>query len=314
MKDFADGVAAELRIMGMGYSDTSFWDDPLGGQYRTLAGWKIRHSHKLHISFYTDRYFGGGRTAYVGFGSKDAAAVELLTDQAASGSYVRLTPNDWAKDWDVVDGQLKDRVKAAAFTVHEDWRPRGWVWFGRYLKPDALNEASIFVRTVIYAQRDRPFSDKSSLPTEGVGKVKTRRGQAGFRDEVIELWGRHCALTDCRVVDALDASHIDAWATNDEDRLSAENGLPMVASAHRLFDNGWISFTDDGLLISKLSDNDLAPLGLSSGMPLKRTLTARQIRWIRKTPTQPSVSWPLMGGFQLSSSDRAVPRTAKRPV
>jgi hypothetical protein len=281
IKEFANRLADELRVMGLRYGDDGYYPDNLGGQYRTLARWRVRHPHELYILFYTERYFGGSRPAYLGFASKTEEPVDFLIRPIAQSSYVKLTPEHWS-GWDVPDERLKKNLERASYKVREDWRPRGWVLYGQYFGSDELDRALKFLREVIYEPRERPIADKSDRNTEGLGEVKTRRGQGDFRAEVIELWGRRCAITGCRIVDALEASHIDSWAKNKTDRLTAENGLPLVASAHRLFDQGLVSFNDDGRLVAKISDDDLKPLKMKRGMPLRERLTARQVGWMRE--------------------------------
>jgi hypothetical protein len=90
----------------------------------------------------------------------------------------------------------------------------------------------------------------SQLPrTEREQLIQARLGQGQFRSNVklIESCCRVTGLTDKRL---LVASHIKPWrdATNDE-RLDGHNGFLMSPHVDKLFDKGWISFSDDGRIL-----------------------------------------------------------------
>ena len=66
----------------------------------------------------------------------------------------------------------------------------------------------------------------------------------------------------------LRASHIKPWAvSNNEERLSVDNGLLLSATFDRLFDSGLITFKKDGtILISNLiSKENIEKLHLIEG-------------------------------------------------
>ena len=92
-----------------------------------------------------------------------------------------------------------------------------------------------------------------------------RIGQGMYRAKLLNIWKGRCALTGCTVQEALVASHAKAWeqSTNRE-RLDPFNGLLLVASVDRLFDQGLISFDDDGVLLvrDELGEEDEIALGI----------------------------------------------------
>jgi hypothetical protein len=276
VKSFADQLVAELDVMGLSDDERVFVEDPLGGSCRTLGRWNVQRGCALSICVYEDSYFGGSRNCWVGFGAKDSLSVEAVKGNSAEESFVELRPKDWTIKWELANSDKKAALKRTSFTVYEDWRPRGWVWFGRYFRDDQARQAIAFLREVIYAPRSDSHSSNNSRKTEGVTESKTRLGQGDFRSKVIELWGRRCALTGCRVVPVLEAAHIDSWAKNRKDRLAPENGLSLLPTVHRLFEVGFISFGDDSCLLTKLSRDDLRSLGLRDDMRLSKFLTQRQ--------------------------------------
>lgn len=82
--------------------------------------------------------------------------------------------------------------------------------------------------------------------------IMARVGQGDFRINVqkIESKCRITGLTDKRL---LIASHIKPWkVSSNKERLDGHNGLLLSPHIDKLFDKGWISFSDQGgLLVSK---------------------------------------------------------------
>lgn len=101
-------------------------------------------------------------------------------------------------------------------------------------------------------------------------EIETRLGQGRYRQGVIALW-RKCAVTEFDRVDLLVASHIKPWSqsTNSE-RIDPNNGILLSPTLDKLFDRGYISFTDEGRLIISplLEGKDLQKLGINNSMRL----------------------------------------------
>lgn len=73
-----------------------------------------------------------------------------------------------------------------------------------------------------------------------------RRGQAKFRESLIDLYGK-CAFSSCSTLRALEAAHVDPVKRNGIDRPS--NGILLRADLHKLFDANLIAVSpDDGRL------------------------------------------------------------------
>ena len=85
-----------------------------------------------------------------------------------------------------------------------------------------------------------------------------RIGQGKFRNNVFEMWGNACCVTGNELPTVLRASHIKPWRESDDDeRLDPNNGLPLVANLDLLFDDGLITFNNEGsLLVSKRVDDE----------------------------------------------------------
>lgn len=61
-----------------------------------------------------------------------------------------------------------------------------------------------------------------------------RPEQARFRQNVLKHFGQVCILTNCRVVEAIEAAHIIPHA--EAPNFLLENGIPLRRDVHRLFD------------------------------------------------------------------------------
>jgi hypothetical protein len=89
-------------------------------------------------------------------------------------------------------------------------------------------------------------------PTERLDLISARRGQGVFRDNLckIEL---ACRLTGLQDVDHLRASHVKPWhVCDDREKLDGYNGLLLSPHIDHLFDQGYISFSDNGdMLVSE---------------------------------------------------------------
>jgi hypothetical protein len=93
-------------------------------------------------------------------------------------------------------------------------------------------------------QQNVPLTTKRALRN-------ARLGQGPFRSKVLRRWGNCCSVTGSKIAEAIQASHIQPWrASSNLERLDPNNGLPLVASLHMLFDAGLISFDSSGKLLT----------------------------------------------------------------
>lgn len=108
--------------------------------------------------------------------------------------------------------------------------------------------------------------------TEREAIVKSRIGQGVFRDKLIKYWNG-CSISTFSHFDMLIASHIKPWkdAANDE-RIDVYNGLLLLPNYDKLFDRGYISFEDNGLVIYSryIDQEDRKLLGMDSHVHLRK--------------------------------------------
>jgi putative restriction endonuclease len=73
--------------------------------------------------------------------------------------------------------------------------------------------------------------------------VTPRLGQGSFRIMVTDAYSRRCAVTNERTLPALDAVHIKPYVENGPHDVS--NGILFRSDIHKLFDNGYVTVTND---------------------------------------------------------------------
>ena len=125
-------------------------------------------------------------------------------------------------------------------------------------------------RKYIFEERTTQDSEKQ----EGTAQVKVRLRQSEYRKNLIEYWEGKCAVTGCGFTDVLIASHAKPWikcGTHNES-ISKYNGFLLTPNIDGLFDDGYISFDDEGkiLISGEVPEKEWVSLGLSSDMKLDK--------------------------------------------
>ncbi len=103
--------------------------------------------------------------------------------------------------------------------------------------------------------------------------IKARIGQGRYRELLIQKWNSTESISDYSNPDFMRASHIKPWKNcNNEECIDPENGLLLKPDNDFLFDQGYISFNDDGsIIISKmLSKQDVQEFHLSDKTKIKQ--------------------------------------------
>lgn len=143
------------------------------------------------------------------------------------------------------------------------------------------NPGSSFVVRVLDVEGDEGSQLLDELNTDGSATIKTRVGQQKFRKALMDYWGG-CALSGVQLPGILRASHIKPWRESDHlERLDPFNGILLSATYDALFDQGYISFDDDGrIMLSDSAKRFSGDLGLAEGMALRK-LDDRHKKYLR---------------------------------
>jgi HNH endonuclease len=138
----------------------------------------------------------------------------------------------------------------------------------------ALDRVYKLAMSLPEAPLDRFKAKTANLPrtTEAERWVIQRIGQDVFRAALLDYWNSRCPLTGIADPTLLRASHIVPWSDcNDEQRLDVHNGLLLSALWDAAFDQGLVSFADDGTprASPKLSEVARRALCLDAAPPLR---------------------------------------------
>ena len=109
----------------------------------------------------------------------------------------------------------------------------------------------------------KQINDDAGLTVTGrESLVKARIGQGEYRDSFIKKYHGQCIITRLNLPEILIASHIKPWAaSNNRERISSDNGLLLSATYDRLFDQGLISFENNGhILLSSIITRENADI------------------------------------------------------
>ncbi|TXN42179.1 HNH endonuclease [Methylobacterium sp. WL7] len=118
---------------------------------------------------------------------------------------------------------------------------------------------------------DATLAMPETTEAERVAIVRTAQGI--FRQHLDRYWNQACAITGLQDRGLLRASHIKPWAaSSDYEKVDVHNGLLLSALWDAAFDQGLISFSDEGgLLVSpKLSQRaiDVLTYGRTITVPM----------------------------------------------
>jgi putative restriction endonuclease len=144
------------------------------------------------------------------------------------------------------------------------------------------------VRILLAQQPPRPEEElkrrlEAVTTTEAQTVVRRRVGQDLFREMLLEYWDGRCAVTGLAVKQLLRASHAKPWKdASDAERLDVHNGFLLAVHLDALFDQGLITFEDDGALrVSPSLPKDARELFLATGVLRLRRIAARHLRYLK---------------------------------
>ncbi len=72
---------------------------------------------------------------------------------------------------------------------------------------------------------------------------KERKGQAGFRRDILKIYDNSCSVTGITQKEVLEAAHIQGYVN--EESNNVQNGICLRVDIHKLFDNGLITIDSE---------------------------------------------------------------------
>lgn len=119
-------------------------------------------------------------------------------------------------------------------------------------------------------QKEVIRNESDITETQKKALVQARIGQGLFKKRIYQH-EKACRITQVNNLTHLVASHIKPWRESDnEERLHEANGLMLTPTIDHLFDRGFISFGDDGeLLTSPIADaGSMRKMGVETKEPI----------------------------------------------
>lgn len=135
---------------------------------------------------------------------------------------------------------------------------------------DAANPIADPINDIQEYKSSREYRDAPETEREAI--IQSRIGQGPFRLDLINYWSG-CAVTGCKSIEVLRASHIKPWReSSHRERLDVYNGLLLIPNLDEAFDKGMIGFADDGRIIisSFLNHEDAVKLGTYADMSIDK--------------------------------------------
>ncbi len=207
--------------------------------------------------------------------------VQIGKSKRTANSYAKAIKNaisNWAREARLIDNSLESLNSANQFGELIDaiqnleiFQERNSNGNGMYSA--ALRQYYLFLADVrsseLKEDLDQILADSTATNTEKSAQISARIGQGKFREELISHWGR-CAVSgypNCRF---LVASHIKPWSksTNPE-RLNSYNGLLLLPNLDKVFDLGYITFEESGVIRISEAVEQPSLLGLCQDMKVE---------------------------------------------
>jgi hypothetical protein len=196
----------------------------------------------------------------------DPADAEKI-DMRVGVQYIPLSEYLW------VGGPQDDLVSSLSVS-----RARGGTVF--YVTRDQWQAITSTVGRSLEFDIDEVRKRRDLTPTQREALVQARRGQGRFRQDLLQKWDG-CAVLGCSALAVLRAAHIKPWnKSSDAERLDSANGLLLSANLDALFDEGLITFDDDGEMIvsDHLSEENRSLLRLHG--KLRRAPTPKETSYL----------------------------------
>lgn len=101
--------------------------------------------------------------------------------------------------------------------------------------------------------------------------ILARIGQGQFRKDLIDIWNG-CSISNYTDISLLIASHIKPWSKcENHEKTDPNNGLLLLPNYDKLFDKGYISFDENGMMIISKRLDKPEIFGIRNNMNIKLT-------------------------------------------
>ncbi|OCA71058.1 hypothetical protein BBH99_13810 [Chryseobacterium contaminans] len=119
----------------------------------------------------------------------------------------------------------------------------GLIKESEYLQTADYLDSSINESEISYFNIDSIQDDRKKIAIQ----IYARRGQKKFREKLINAYNKKCAITQCEIIEMLEAAHIYSFKGSDTNKTP--NGILLRSDIHTLFDLGLISIDPENYTI-----------------------------------------------------------------
>jgi putative restriction endonuclease len=228
--------------------EVNFWQPSAGRRaVRLEAG--LPFLFKLHAP----RNFvvgGGFFVRYSALPSRLAWEVFGESNGAPDYATLRRRIERYRKESIRSDPVIGCNILNAPFFFHEqDWIriPESWApntQQGRTFNTEENDGLRLWNAVTERRSRQAGADSRVEAPRFGVDYLtRARLGQGAFRVLVTEAYDRRCAITGERTLPVLEAAHIKPYSESGPHLIS--NGLLLRSDLHILFDEGYVTVTED---------------------------------------------------------------------
>ena len=164
------------------------------------------------------------------------------------------------KDALIINHQARGLELLVFFRKKKDEHPGyGFKYLGEFVyfshtgnKPASFILSRKIISEVIIPSSDADEDDFDPTSIEDARKrisrsITQRRGQKKFRHNLITAYGGKCTVTDCAVIDVLEAAHIYPYRGEHTNKVN--NGLLLRSDIHTLFDCGLLAIDSETMTI-----------------------------------------------------------------
>lgn len=185
--------------------------------------------------------------------------------------------NEWLPSYELPQNSIEfEALKQTIFTldIYQDRNRVGnnmyssaLKHYGDFLKEIDVNDGSI-------------FTEKQIFTTDAERLVKVRLIQNKFRKKLFDFYP-YCAVTGFSHSRLLIASHIKPWAKCDgNEKVDVYNGFLLSPNFDRLFDQGFITFLDTGIVQISKKLNEIDKEFFSIPTHLKSHLDVKHLPYL----------------------------------
>ena len=185
--------------------------------------------------------------------------------------------SDWARNAGVITSNLSDIQSADKFRSmaekilqlqeFQEKNNKGKGMYSAAMKQYAAYLEDISDET-LQEDIEEVINCAGTNKTEKSALISARVGQGKYRSDLIDYWQR-CAVTGFSNVRFLIASHIKPWRESEnQERLDPFNGLLLLPNLDKVFDLGFITFTEKGKIIVSEHLEDTENIGVTRDMSI----------------------------------------------